>query len=181
MNTKSQWRQHTTLGEPGVGWPVYCSASEDLVDHTCVLCTLAQINIHVVLPPRLGAETYNTVKARGSAVDAGLLMLGWVEAHPQLQDPKGSKFFAPIGPWQTAETEEETRTAQVVGEIMRQNCLVRLLLLLLILYFWPWPVFPPRNLSVRWSLYYWRRDISRRLWTSGFKGQMRVCSMMSPY
>lgn len=48
-------------------------------------------------------EAYNTMKARGSSVDAGIMLERWMSAVPDLLDVKYDVKWIPIGPWDRGE------------------------------------------------------------------------------
>ena len=51
----------------------------------------------------LREEAYNLMKARGSAVDAGIMLGRWMETSPILRDVHYIEMLTPIGPWKKGE------------------------------------------------------------------------------
>ena len=80
--------------------------------------------MRLLLTSVFSPEAYNTMKFRGSAVDAGRFLLQWVEAQPELKEPEGLKLFTPIGPWLKCDDEREGEKLATIGHLMRQNALV---------------------------------------------------------
>lgn len=72
---------------------------------------------------RMLFEAFNTMKARGSHIDANINLYSWLCQNPLFQDEDWAKIFAPIGPWERGRTAVETRKLETVGELMRQNAL----------------------------------------------------------
>jgi len=70
---------------------------------------------------RMCFEAYNTMKARGSAVDAGIMLERWMNECPDLGPVKYDTKWIPLGPWQSCSNDEETRIQIAIGTLMRQN------------------------------------------------------------
>ncbi|KLO18675.1 S-adenosyl-L-methionine-dependent methyltransferase [Schizopora paradoxa] len=70
---------------------------------------------------RMCFEAYNTMKSRGSALDAGVMLERWMNAEPEITDVKYDVKWIPIGPWDRGVTPEETRQLIHLGTLMRQN------------------------------------------------------------
>jgi hypothetical protein len=47
----------------------------------------------------LWAEAYNLMKARGSVVDAGMMLKRWMDSSPELDNVQYQEVWTPIGPW----------------------------------------------------------------------------------
>lgn len=47
----------------------------------------------------INSEAYNTMKSRGSALDAGVMLERWMNAEPDITDVKYDVKWIPIGPW----------------------------------------------------------------------------------
>ncbi|KAH8116984.1 S-adenosyl-L-methionine-dependent methyltransferase [Phellopilus nigrolimitatus] len=66
-------------------------------------------------------EAYNLMKARGSYVDAGMMLERWMLSCRDLTDVQSREIWTPVGPWKTGSTLEETQRLEMVGQLMRQN------------------------------------------------------------
>lgn len=84
-------------------------------------------------------EAYNSMKTRGSAVDAGIMLKRWMDECPDLGHVKYETKWIPLGPWESGVSvqsthsskslkmslpganEEETRVKVTIGTLMRQN------------------------------------------------------------
>ncbi|KAI5118738.1 hypothetical protein M0805_000067 [Coniferiporia weirii] len=70
---------------------------------------------------RMCFEAYNTMKARGSQVDAAIMLERRMHACTYLEDVKYDVKWIPIGPWQTGSSTEDTQMKEMLGTLMRQN------------------------------------------------------------
>jgi len=70
---------------------------------------------------RICFEAYNTMKARGSHVDAGIMLERWMRNCRDLDQVGYRTLNIPLGPWEQGATEEETRQKEFMGTLMRQN------------------------------------------------------------
>ena len=52
------------------------------------------------LRPPTFAEAYNAMKARGSSMDAGVVLERYMKRCPEISDVKVQDVLIPIGPWE---------------------------------------------------------------------------------
>ncbi|TDL26101.1 S-adenosyl-L-methionine-dependent methyltransferase [Rickenella mellea] len=65
-------------------------------------------------------ECYNTMKRRGSSIDAAWRLYDLMHKCPLLDEVQTKINLIPVGPWEVGKTPDEDREKRIVGILMRQ-------------------------------------------------------------